>query len=233
MVFHYIKIVRAVKIPAKEFYVKFLKKDPENYEEDLEEYGPAQYMVDDWEYPGMYFGPPICCRDDTDFVLCGVEVATIWRRYTRCDECPHEYTCCNRCYGQTDHGFYDFDKYFEPLRECDPLGLCPKCHYDHRKESAHIPTDVETLLRLARLRDTLWAKLPLDVFKIILSMIAKDNEIIRPNKCNRCNALLNLRTPSFDSKIVKFDTLVYKYFGKFGEYKSKLYYVHDDCASCT
>lgn len=109
MVYGHIKIMFALKIPAKEFYIKFLGKDSVHYEEDLVKYSEVRWMVNDNEYPDLYFGPPMCCRKDTDFVLVGVTVSIIWRRFTHCDECPRERICCNRCYGQTDHGFYDFN----------------------------------------------------------------------------------------------------------------------------
>lgn len=237
MVYSRIDIICAIKVPAKTFYVEFLGVDPSDYERVLEENGSPLYVVNRENFPNIYFGPPLCCRNDESFILVGVKVSTIWRRYVDCNECRIEHRSCNWFYSQTDHGFYDFDEYFEPIRECDPTGICPMCYYDNREAPAHIPEQIETFLRLARLRDTLWRKLPSDVFKIILNNIAQTYKIIRPKHCIRCNHRLEKRkwaefniNPTlacfYDVRLI-----AKKHFKD--KYVPKLYYVHDDCASCT
>lgn len=90
---------------------------------------------------------------------------------------------------------------------------------------------METTLRLARLSDTLWSKLPKPIFKMILEIIAKNNELIRPDKCIRCNGRLSEFNELEFPGLNKVHLLADEYFDN--QYKPKLYYVTNDCASCT
>ena len=236
MVYNRIDIVWAYRIPAKVWYTEFLNKDPLSYDDDMDDYLSVVYLTRDILKldSGVYIGPPQCCRDDISFILVGKIISTIHRRHARCENCPSDRINCNKCFSDTDSGYYDFSHYFEPLRECDPRGICKNCKFDHRRLPPHIACNTEATLRLLRTHTkSLWSKFPKDVFNMILDYLAHVNEIRRPERCSRCNyklkSGLSKRSVGMpESFTEEFDTKKLEEISK-----PKFYYVHNDCGSCT
>jgi len=186
MVYGCIYLVLGVKLSDEEACCKI-------YEMTKEEYTDEKTKNIGWiskNYIHKFDGslgeyPPMCCRENTDIII-GVKISTIWRIRSHCDECPYERRNCNKCFGKTDHGYYDFSSYFEPLVECPFENICHNCFYDNRDDGG---------------------------------------------TCGRCNYIRENSNWELDRILKKTQEELLDYYDIEGE--CKIYYVHDDCASCT
>lgn len=62
-------------------------------------------------YPGnleIYRFP--CCTENEDSFIFGECIKSFDRIVIKCDKCPNQYICCDKCIGYTTNGYYDVVK---------------------------------------------------------------------------------------------------------------------------
>ena len=135
MVYGKIELILGVRLTQEEAAKELMKMSDEDYQKFLDQekeegIGFNEYddLIDSSEGIQVYF--PICCSEKKD-ILIGTSIGTIWRVKSRCDNCS-EYYCCDQCFGQTDHGYYNFNEIFDNYKECPLEHICSRCHYDNQ-----------------------------------------------------------------------------------------------------
>ena len=153
-----------------------------------------------------------CCSDSAQkLFIVGFVMHKYYRKYSECDNCA-EYTCCDDCFGKTNNGHYDIDKIFNSPTEVNIRHVCLRCYDDNRVDlmAPSITTDYKTYCADAN----------------------KSLELA----CKTCNLKHETwRTPTDYLKFHEHRYGIVSKFLKTNDIESdiKLYYMIDDCTSCT
>lgn len=224
MVYTELQLVLGIKVTDREACEKILKKNEEEFEEAKKKHNLTWVFTNviDLEDDLEAF-PPMCCRDSTDIVI-GQIIRKIPRKKSRCENCPYERRNCDRCFGQTVDGFYDFHALFDPLVECQFENICWRCGFDN---SIRIQPKKICLLWLLICRKV---GIPKDVGLMVCGYLSK---ITERKVCERCNYPFMPREniSAMQNLARTFKDRIQYYYDIDGD--CKVYYVYNDCASCT
>ncbi len=156
-----------------------------------------------------------CSKISKKKYIIGFKMHTYYRNFIKCEECD-EYTVCDKCIGHTNNGYYDVVKILNELTEINSRHVCLRCYADNRIDlGARITTA-----------------------KIIGNRFQDDNtndDELKLN-CKVCNSKPSgFRCPTDN---LKFHEYKYRHVSKFLETNKitkdiKLYYMINDCLSCT
>jgi hypothetical protein len=141
MVYSKIYLVLGIKVSDEEACKKILNISAEELEEKKNDYYTvfmSEKYKHDLNFDNIDAYPQIQCNPKTD-ILFGSRIATIHRKKQFCDDCYDSRENCGECFGQTDNGYYDYEKYFNPLVECPIENLCPECFYDNHEPNGNCP----------------------------------------------------------------------------------------------
>ena len=133
MVYTTVRVVLGFVINKTEL-LELLEIEMEGEDDNLMNYD-IEKLFDDMGYDkniNLYRFP--CCSESSDkLFIIGIERHKYYRQPVRCDDCK-EYTVCDRCIGHTNNGYYDVCAIFEKPIEVNVRHVCPWCFHDNKQD---------------------------------------------------------------------------------------------------
>jgi len=169
---------------------------------------PYYYIHDDIEIFRFQ-----CCSDSSNKkFLIGIKLHTYYRKYINCNNCGAN-SVCDKCIGYTNNGYYDVQTILNQPTKVNIRNVCMNCYADTKHDLGSREQTCE----------------------IVNNLFIDDGEDAYKRKCKVCNCTPSgYRSPE--------DTLefhcseysrVKKYVKNSINRTPKLYYMIDDCLSCT
>ncbi len=162
------------------------------------------------------FNFPCCSESGDDKFILGYEVHKYYRKLIKCENCK-EYSVCDKCIGYTNNGYYDVNKILNEPIEVNIRHMCLYCYSDNRKD-------------LGGLEKT---------YPIIKNSFVCGNREDDEKKFVKCDTCGNLpvrnRCPEdgLANKEYKYDKIRSFLKKNKMDLPIKLYYMVNDCLSCT
>lgn len=93
------------------------------------------YAINDIDLDApMEIFPFSCCSDSaTKLFIIGYKLHTYYRNHIRCDDCG-EHTVCNKCIGHTNNGYYDVKTILNEPTEVNIRNVCVECWADNKRD---------------------------------------------------------------------------------------------------
>lgn len=136
MVFQNVLIVAGFRLSRKDIteFIKFILKKTENKIPEDVDARLLSYTIDMDDvldrFKEMKIFIPPCCAEYNEFVV-GFLIKKYIRLDIKCDKCK-DFTCCKKCIGMTENGFYDIDSMFKDLTTINVENICKWCWNDER-----------------------------------------------------------------------------------------------------
>ena len=158
------------------------------------------------------YGYPCCSPLSDKKWIIGIEMHKYYRKLTNCKDCG-EYSTCDTCIGFTNNGYYNIIQIFEKITKVNLRNICFSCFHDNKEDM----------------------ELPIKTTEIVNGRFVPTE--LSNKQCNCCGFTnSSFRNPR-DHLEFSYDHL----FRKLNVINSnveknrpiKLYYVINDCLSCT
>lgn len=159
-----------------------------------------------------------CCSESNEkLFIIGYTKHTYYRKYIRCTDCP-QYCVCSKCIGFTNNGHYDVQQILDGPTKVNIRNICLECFADNRIDMG------------ARLET-----LPVVNHRFIRPT---DEKYIENPKCTTCNSQIKLKSSFRSPKDQLCFDGGYNRLSKFAkkhciDQEPQMYYMIDDCCSCT
>ena len=131
MVYTTLKVVLGFVINKAEL-LELLEMKGED--DNLREYDIVK-LFDDLDYGKNInlYRFPCCSESSNELFIIGIERHKYYRQPVRCHDCQ-QYTVCDRCIGHTNNGYYDVCAIFQRPIEVNVRHVCPWCFHDNKQD---------------------------------------------------------------------------------------------------
>ena len=214
MVYTQVEIILGVVIMLDDLKKIIMKEvDDNKLIDELMDYC-REYGVKEFPRNSQLYDYRCCSKSKGKLFILGYPIHTYYRKKIRCSNCE-EYSVCNDCIGQTNNGYYDVEKILDGPNEVNIRNVCLYCYADNKQ-------DLNAPLKTCFVENGIFLKNDYD----------KSVRI----KCSTCNCVQNEhRSPTDFLKFREYRwNILCKFLKRFNINKDvKLYYMLDDCLSCT